>query len=72
MVENQFIDVTYINSGRELFEIGKNDVEKLVINSAKIIIHFNDDNRKYRREIPLSSILYFDTNYRSKPAKIHS
>lgn len=64
MVEVQFIEITYIGSkDKDLFKIGEKNVEKFAIQDNEIIIHFNDNNRKYRRVIPFSSILYFDTNY---------
>ena len=64
MENAQFIEITYLNSeDKELFKTGKNNVEKLAVQTNEIIIHFNDSNRKYRRVIPFSSVLYFDTNY---------
>lgn len=64
MEESQFIEITYINSkDKDLFKIGEKNVEKLAVQNNELIIHFNDNNRKYRRVIPFSSILYFDTNY---------
>jgi len=64
MEKSQFIEITYLNSkDKELFKIGENNVEKLAVQTNEIIIHFNDNNHKYRRVIPFSSVLYFDTNY---------
>lgn len=64
MEKSQFIEITYLNSkDKKLFKIGENNVEKLAVQTNEIIIHFNDNNSKYRRVIPFSSVLYFDTNY---------
>jgi hypothetical protein len=64
MEKSQFIEITYLNSkDKELFKIGENNVEKLAVQTNEIIIHFNDNNHKYRRVIPFSSVLYFDRNY---------
>ena len=68
MEESQFIEITYMSSkDKDLFKIGEKNVEKLAIQNNELIIHFNDNNRKYRRVIPFSSILYFDTNYMPAP-----
>jgi len=68
MEESQFIEITYMNSkDNDLFKIGEKNVEKLAIQTNELIIHFNDNNKKYRRVIPFSSILYFDTNYMPAP-----
>ncbi|MGB9978119.1 hypothetical protein [Methanobacterium sp.] len=72
MEESQFIEITYLNSkDKDLFKIGENNIEKLAVQTNEIIIHFNDDNRKYRRVIPFSSILYFDTNYMPEPPALN-
>ena len=63
MEEFQFIEVTYNSKDKDLFKIGEENVEKLAIQKNELIIHFNDNNMKYRRVIPFSSILYFETNY---------
>lgn len=64
MENTQFIEITYLNSkDKELFKTGENNVEKLAVQTNEIIIHFKDSSRKYRRVIPFSSVLYFDTNY---------
>lgn len=64
MEESQFVEITYIGlKDKDLFKTGENNVEKLAVQDNELIIHFNDNNRKYRRVIPFSSILYFDTNY---------
>lgn len=68
MEETQFVEITYLNSkDKDLFKTGQDNVEKLAVQSNEIIIHFNDGSRKYRRVIPFSSILYFDTNYMPEP-----
>ncbi len=68
MDESQFIEITYLNlKDKDLFKTGQNNVEKFAVQSNEIIIHFNDSSRKYRRVIPFSSILYFDTNYVPEP-----
>ncbi len=65
-MENTFIRIKHLNSVEETFTLGKGSVHGFGLDSDRITIFMEDDDRgKWMKIIPISNILLLETNLKN-------
>ncbi|MGZ7117052.1 MAG: hypothetical protein ACXVH2_06205 [Methanobacterium sp.] len=62
MKEALFVEIVYITEGGSLLKVGQDSVTDIKIEDNGVTIYFMDEDRKWVRFIPFTSILHYETN----------
>jgi hypothetical protein len=62
MEEPTFLEIVYLTEGGAMLKVGENNVTDIKIADNGVHIYFKDEDREWKRFIPLTSILHYETN----------
>ena len=66
MEKPNFVEIVYITEGGAMLKVGEESVIDIKIADNGVHIYFSDEDSKWERFIPFTSILHYETNIKEE------